>query len=125
MKLSLAVLFFILMGCSALKPGCLIENQAIQIVKPVIVSQLQCSNPDAVEASLKSAFDKLEVCVQSAGKEGPIADAVCPAVSLWAAGFIADNAIPASWGCSATAVKVMAAAAINKACSLIPLSEKK
>lgn len=122
MKLGVGALFacVLLSSCSLFKPGCIVQNQGTALVTGVIVAQLQCTNTDAVNASVLSAFEKLNLCPAGSPKEGPIANAVCPAVSQLAVNFLADNVIPAAWGCTATSATTALQNAITAACQKIP-----
>ena len=119
MKIGVIVLALCFMSaCSTLKPGCIVQNQGTAVVTGVIVAQLQCSNVAVVQADVLAAFEKLNLC--PAAKTGPIADSICPAVTQMAVGFLADQAIPASWGCSAANAKAALASAVEAACKKLP-----
>lgn len=107
-----------LSSCSLFNPGCLIQQQAGSLVSGVIVAQLQCSNVSQVQSDVNAAVAKLGLC--PSGAQGPIADSVCPVVTALAVGFLANNVVPAAWGCSAANAKAALSNAVLMACEKLP-----
>lgn len=115
-----SVVITLFSGCSLLQPGCIVQNQGTALVSGVIVAQLQCANTAVVQADVLAAFQKLNICPASDSKKGPVANAVCPAVSQLAVGFLKDNVVPATWGCTSANATAALANAITTACQKLP-----
>lgn len=124
MKPVLSLIAATLMSCSALKPGCLIQDQGVQIVSSTIVSQLQCSNSAAVQSDILAAFDKLNLCPANQAKQGPLANLVCPSVTKYVASIISTGIVPAAWGCSGSNIQTALQSALLTACQQLPMAPK-
>lgn len=108
-------------GCSS-GIGCSIEKTIVSGITPVIASQLQCSNPDAIKADLEAIINKTGVCSAPVKSElygqmiipGPI----CEIFGELVAG-LAPKAIPSAWGCTAKDAAGLLKGVIVTACKLI------
>lgn len=109
-------------GCTALKPGCFIQDKLSAVATDVVVSKLQCMNSFAVKADMDALVKVLGVCKETK-KTGPIADAVCPLVVDSVVNKLIGAAIPAEWQCSAENAKATVRAALSYACKQIPVSQ--
>lgn len=119
--------------------GCDIETAINASFSQAVASALTCSNPGAIQSSLATAFSAANLCMgqvaaattaqlssaKAALKAGVKSDAVkplgvvgnlaCPIAVSSALGFL-SNAIPASWGCSATASASALSATLTTLC---------
>lgn len=117
----LLIAVLLVSGCSWFKPGCFIQDQAVSISTQVVVEQLQCANPEAVQADLKKIISGIGLCKEV--QTGPIAETMCPGLSSEVVKFIASKAIPSEWACSAQEAKDKLANALNDACKKIPVKK--
>jgi hypothetical protein len=115
-----ALLGIAMAGCNSLNPGCIIQNRVTDVAASTIAVKLQCSNPDAVLASVKELVAPIGLCKQ---ETGIIADSFCPLLVGTLVAF-STKPIPASWGCTAEDAKATLSAALLEACRKIPVSGK-
>lgn len=114
-------LFLVLpmLGCSQLKPGCIIENKVVAASSSAIAAGLQCSNADAITTDLQNILKPLNLCPATTGD---IANAFCPLVVSAVTGFVGSKVLPPAWGCSPTAAIASLNAILLSACQKIPVS---
>lgn len=121
MKLILALLLMIgFVGCSSMKPGCLIQDKLSAVATDVVVSKLQCKNAFAVKADMDELVKNIGLC-----KTGPIADSLCPMVADQVVDKLTSAVLPAEWMCSAADAKDLVKGALLSACKQIPVSQWK
>lgn len=118
--LSLVVLFLSMSACTALKPGCIIQDKLSTVAVDVIVSKLECKNAFAVKMDIDALVKNLGMC-----KTGQIADIVCPSLVDSVVNKLVSAAIPAEWQCSAEGAKGLVREGLLAACKQIPVSEWK
>lgn len=98
--------------------GCDIETAINASFSTAVAAALTCSNTAAIQASLATAFGAANLCTGQVASatttqlnaaksaavkpNGIIGNLACPVAVSSALGFL-SNAIPSSWGCSATA----------------------
>jgi hypothetical protein len=124
MRIFLALLF-ILPACSIFqKSGCFVQDQATVIATQAVSTALECSNHEAVQKDLSAVIEKAGLCNQPLAT-GPISDAFCPLISASVVKFVADNSIPAAWGCLAANAKDKVSSALASACKMLPVSAGK
>lgn len=97
----LAVLCVTVTGCTK-SPGCVVQDAAATTLAPVIATGLQCSNPEAIKASIAAAGEKIGLCKSSAAQS--FGGEACKLVTGALVESLAGN-IPAEWGCTATDAK--------------------
>lgn len=104
-------------GCTK-NIGCALETNLVTGVTPLIASQLQCSNPTAIQADLTDMVAGLNLCrpVQSDGKLH-MPQPICSMMADLVLGGVAKVAIPNSWGCTAANAKQILKSVIVNACS--------
>ena len=119
-KISLVILAaLVLSGCTKNQVGCAVEDTVVSVASQGIVAALQCSNPAAVQASIKMAADKLNICTQPAAANLKLAlpAALCGPLIDMLLTTVVTTAIPSAWGCSAQVAGDQLKALLNKACS--------
>jgi hypothetical protein len=117
----IAICIAALVGAAACnKPGCVIQDTLTSTLTPVIAAGLQCSNPDAIKASLVTVVQKTGMCSQQAETTTglpSIGGEACKFVGGLLVSSVAAQAIPAEWGCTATDAKAKLAAVIAQGCA--------
>jgi len=88
------------------------------VATSVIVDKLQCRNSKEVLSSINGLLAPLGLCQQ---KTGAIADIACPMITKSVVDYLAANAIPEKWGCSAANAKAVVGAALLEACKKVPV----
>lgn len=105
-------------GCSTADIGCSIEKTVVSGVAPVIATQLQCSNVDAISNDLNNIIGKVGLCKQQLGNSGKLSlpGPICSMFVDLVVNNVANIAIPASWGCSASNAKGLLKDVVMMAC---------
>ena len=106
-------------GCTQ-KPGCVIQDTLSNTLSPVIANGLQCSNPEAVKASIVGVIQKTGMCTQQAETVAGLpsfGQEACKFVGGLVLSQVAAQAIPAEWGCTAANAKEKLAALIAEGCT--------
>ncbi len=116
--LSTIALTLFLSGCAGLKPGCIVKDRVAAAATSAIVEKLECANSFAVKTDVDRFIESLGICKSATG---PIADGFCPLACSSVVDFVAKNAIPKSWECSAKLVKADLYAFMLSKCKLIPV----
>lgn len=121
--LAICVGLFTLSACNT--PGCLVQDKVVEVSSTFIANGLECQHLDAVQADVTKLVSQFGLCktAQATLPQGPLADTVCPVVAGAVVGWVVTNGIPASWGCSATAVSNLAVSKLTDLCKKIPASE--
>lgn len=123
MKLFLILALGLLGACT--KPaGCVLQDQAATIATSVIVSNLACTNSDAVRSSVIDVISQSGICSDKM-QVGLIADTFCPLLVSQLQSLIATKVIPPEWGCDAQSATGDVASALLAACKKIPVSAGK
>jgi hypothetical protein len=115
-KISLALLVMLaLAGCTKQQVGCAVEDALVKASAQGIALGLQCSNQDAIAASIKAQADKLNMCPSGVALSLPAA--FCAPMVDMLIGSLSGGLIPAAWGCSAQMAQDQVKAFLLKACS--------
>jgi len=110
-------------GCSTKDVGCAVEKTVVSTVAPLVSSQLQCSNPAAVQADISTWVGKIGICQKLENNQGGvIGSQVCTWVATAIVDQLTQSAIPAAWGCKATNVTGALNSVISMACAKIPFA---
>ena len=104
-KTALMVLVLALTACTEEKKqelACQVEAKATAAISATIVKELACADAAAVEADIKVAMEKTNLCKKQ--EEQPVAqsalgDLLCPLASDAAVVYLQAQ-IPASWKCT-------------------------
>ena len=115
--IAMFLLIFTLTSC---RVGCVIEETMTGVVASGISSGLQCKNYPAVQASVKSAVEKLNMCPESKEKKlilGPI----CALLATYLVNGLANATIPTEWECDSSAAQATLTSVVIAACNSIPL----
>ena len=111
--LMIAVLAVTMTGCKfGNDVTCAIEDTIAGSLSQVVAGQLVCAHPEAIEADIKAAIGKLNVCAQPVaapvagalslnltGAKSAFGQVVCP-MAINAVSGLVNAAIPAAWGCT-------------------------
>lgn len=131
----MVALMISLSGCTASSVGCTVQGGADLIIAPAIAVGLQCSNEDAILASLKEIGQKAGICTVAASPApAPTVVPSAQALKIANGGILTaicldlgqnivtqlGKAIPAEWGCAATNASAALGGVIGTACNLIP-----
>ena len=87
-------------------------------VSSEIATHLQCSNPQAIQASLVVGLQKLKVCSQA--KEVTLMSVgsdICTNLASIVISGLVGGAIPSEWGCTAADAQSKLGEVVKKACS--------
>lgn len=104
-------------GCNS-GIGCSIEKTVVSGLSPAIANGLQCSNPAAIEADLKSVVDKLNLCKENdPSKLNKLPGPICSMIADLVLSGVAQIAIPSTWGCTASNAKGLLKTVIVTACT--------
>lgn len=126
---ALTVLSLIALGACTKGPssvGCLIGDQVASAASVSIASALQCSHPDAVQASLVEAASKAGLC-QVIPSPSPskglsalsVGSSICDGVASILIGSVAPAAIPSAWGCTAENAQALLKGAASSGCAKV------
>mgnify|MGYP001610854352 CR=1 FL=1 len=106
--------------------GCVAETAVLTNFSTKIAAQLNCTHPDAIQASLTAALGNVNLCklVPAHGIVSPtgvVGNIVCPIAVSTAIGFM-TSAIPTAWGCTVTQEAGAVSAVLTSICeSSVPL----
>jgi len=103
-------------GCTKNQVGCAVQDSVVTVLTPVIANGLQCTNAAAITESLKAAGTKAGLCVQATGQQS-FPGSACTMLSGMLISSLANQAIPAAWGCSAANAQVSLNTLVNQACA--------
>ncbi len=91
---------------SIVTAGCGEQTKALTGLSQSIGKTLNCSHPDAIQASLTTALGNVNLCKYvtkpAVGVQGVVGNLVCPIAVSTAIGFM-TSAIPTEWGCTVSA----------------------
>jgi hypothetical protein len=111
-------ILMVLSQAACTSPGCKIQESVVEGLTPVIAANLQCSNPQAIEADLNKVIGGIGLCKKTSqmkGLPGPICQMIADLVIEGAAKI----AIPSSWGCTAGNAKELLSTLIVQGCKQI------
>lgn len=122
----LLLLPLILFACSKDEPKtnpigditCAVGKGIALGVSSEIATQLQCTNPSAIQASLVVGLQKLKVCSQA--KEVTlmsIGSDICTNLASVVISGLVGGVIPSEWGCSAADAQAKLTEVVKKACA--------
>lgn len=121
-KLMILVLGVGLLAACTEKQKCDLRDKVVSGLTPAVALGLECSNPDAIKASLIEASEKVGLCKPSptpdVAAQSIGADA-CKLVGSALVDVVAGNAIPAVWGCKAENAKEKLKEVIADQCAKI------
>jgi len=109
-------------GCTLFRSvGCEAETTTVSLLTPAIANGLQCTNPNAIQADLQAAADKVNLCTStkssiSARVSTSPASMACQFLGDSLIDLVASNAIPSSWGCDPTVATTSLKGVIGTAC---------
>lgn len=105
-----------LQGCTS--PGCKIQESVVEGIVPVIATQLQCSNPSAIEVDLDKIVGSIGLCKKTSQMKG-LPGPICQAIADMVVDSVAKASIPPAWGCSAANAKELLSQLIVQGCKQI------
>jgi len=98
--------------------GCAVGKGIALGVSNEIATQLQCSNPSAIQASLVMGLQKLHVCSESKTVGAmSIGSDICTNLASVVISGLVGGVIPSEWGCSAQDAQAKLAEVVKKACA--------
>ncbi len=108
---------FALLGTGCTKEAqneaaCSVQSTVTDLASTVVSSQLECSNRDAVKASIDAELAKLKLCEK---KGSVVGDMICQPVVDALSGTVL-GVLPSSWGCSGGATVAEAKAKLLEEC---------
>lgn len=98
--------------------GCAVGKGIALGVSSEIATHLQCSKPEAIQASLVIGLQKLKVCSQA--KEVTLMSVgsdICTNLASVVISGLVGGVIPSEWGCTAQDAQLKLAEVVKKACS--------
>lgn len=131
-----ALLSIVLLASCNPSPGCVVQGGVDLFLAPAIAVGLECSNEPAVLAFLQDAGNKAGLCKAQPSPSpapaqalsvvingGGILSELCTALGNAVVGQLA-GAIPADWGCKASAAQNGLKGVVGVACGMIPAAQK-
>ena len=97
--------------------GCAVGKGIALGVSNEIAVQLNCTKPEAIQASLVVGLQKLKVCAQT--KEVTlmtVGSDICTNLASVVISGLIGGAIPSEWGCSAVDAQAKLAEVVKKSC---------
>lgn len=98
--------------------GCAVGKGIALGVSNEIATQLQCSKPEAIQASLVLGLQKLKVCSESKNiGVMSVGSNICENLSSVVISSLVGGVIPSEWGCAATDAQAKLAEVVKKSCA--------
>lgn len=110
------ILALVVSGCTE-KQKCDLRDKSVDALSPIVAFSLECSDPGAVEASLKVVAAKLVSCDSTAAAKAlSLPVSACQIVGAAVVDLAVENGIPAEWKCKATNASEKLKEAVQAGC---------